>query len=164
MKVYQRLAELLTWNPPTGSESEERKYKEIDRLMGSAPHGSGVDGDTTINEDKSSDKRMEIKTEYHYMDSNGFYGPWLNLTIAITPVLTPVGYDIAIKCAEDIDLLNTISQEQAYDHILLNYPEIDLEGPEYEELEQETSEYIDWDSIRDYVSDCFCNWLDSEYK
>lgn len=163
MKIYQRLAELVTWDPPAGSEFEDKKYREIDRLMGTAPHGSGLDGNTIINE-KSNDKRIEIKTEYHCMNSNGFYGDWLNLTIVLTPLLTPAGYDLDIECAEDIDQLNDISKEDAYNHILLNYPEIDLEGPEYEELEQENSDYIDWDSVRDYVADCFCSWLDSEYK
>ena len=164
MKIYQKLAELITWDPPAGSEFEDRKYKELNSLMDTAPHGSGLDGDTVINEYKSSEKRIEIKAEYHCMNSNGFYGDWLNLTITITPLLTPAGYDINVDCVEDIDLLNTISQENAYEHILLNYPEIDLEGPEYEELEQENSDYIDWDGIRGYVSDRFCNWLDSEYK
>ena len=163
MKIYQRLAEIVTWNPPTGSVFDDIKYREIDRLIDTAPHGSGLDGGTLINEGSNS-KRIEIKTEYHYMDSNGFYGTWLNLTISIIPVLTPAGYEVSIKCAEDIDLLNTICQEEAHNYILLNYPEIDLEGPEYEELERENSEYIDWSSIRDYVSDCFCEWLDSEYK
>ena len=163
MKIYQRLAELVTWNPPTGSVYDDIKYREISRLIDTAPHGSGLDGGTIINEGSSS-KRIEIKTEYHCMSSNGFYGPWLNLTIAITPLLTPAGYDIAIKCAEDIDLLNDMSKEGAYDHILLNYPEIDLESQEYEELEQENSEYIDWDSIQDYVAGQFSDWLDSEYK
>ncbi len=164
MKIYQRLAELVAWDPPAGSEFEDRKYRELDGLIDIAPHGSGLDGVTIINEYKSSDRGIEIKTVYHYMDSNGFYGTWLNLTISIIPVLTPAGYEVSIKCAEDIDLSNTICQEEAHNYILLNYPEIDLEGPEYEELERENSEYIDWDSIRDYVADCFCEWLDSEYK
>ena len=164
MKIYQRLAELVTWDPPAGSESEDKKYRELYRLIDTAPHGSRLDGNTIVNEARSGNKRIEIITGYRYMYSNGFYGPWLSLTIVITPLLTPAGYDITIKCAEDIDWLNDMSREDAYNHILLNYPEIDLEGPEYEELEQENSEYIDWDSIQDYVSDCFCDWLDSEYK
>ena len=164
MKIYQRLAELVTWDPPSGSEFEDRKYKELDRLIDTAPHGSGLDGDTVVNENGSSNKRVELKTEYHYMDSNGFYGPWLNLTIVITPVLTPAGYDLDIKCAEDIGGLNAMSQEQAYNHILLNYPEIDLESQEYEELESENTDYIDWDSLQDYISDQFSDWLDSEYE
>ena len=164
MKIYQRLAELVTWDPPSGSEFEDRKYKELDRLIATGPQGSGLDGDTVVNENGSSNKRVELRTEYHYMDDNGFYGPWLNLTIVITPLLTPAGYDMSVKCAEDIDRLNDMSRESAYNHILLTYPEIDLESQDYEDLERENSEYIDWDGIEDYVADRFCNWLDSEYK
>lgn len=164
MKIYQRLAELVTWNPPAGSESEYRKYREIDRLIDTAPQGSRLDGNTIINEARSGNKRIEIITGYRHMYSNGFYGPWLSLAIVVTPLLAPAGFEVSIKCAGDIDRLNVRPREQAYNHILLNFLKIDLNPQEYEELERENSEYIDWDSIQKYVSDRFCNWLDSEYK
>ena len=82
MKVYQKMARLVDWNP-TGSYIISKNEQMEDLVKNYLPSGSGFDGDISIDE-KSTDEKIIIHVEYHHMDINGFYDGWSTFKVIIT--------------------------------------------------------------------------------
>ena len=82
MKVYQKMARLVDWNP-TGSYIISKNEQMEDLVKNYLPSGSGFDGDISIDE-KSTDEKIIIRVEYHHMDINGFYDGWSTFKVIIT--------------------------------------------------------------------------------
>lgn len=61
----------------------------------SLPHGSGIDGNNTIELSECSSKKIVIYTEYHHMDEFGGYDGWTEHKITITPAFN--GFDMKIS-------------------------------------------------------------------
>ena len=72
--------------------------EEIDEIIDNLPHGSGIDGKTEIDLDKSNSNRIVIHSEFHHMNDGGFYDGWSNFTIVIKPSLA-FDFDLEIKGA-----------------------------------------------------------------
>ena len=82
MKVYQKMARLVDWNP-TGSYIISKNEQMEDLVKNYLPSGSGFDGDISIDE-RSTDEKIIIRVEYHHMDTNGFYDGWSTFKVIIT--------------------------------------------------------------------------------
>ena len=74
MKVYQKMARLVDWNP-TGEYLDSKNEQMEDLVKNYLPSGSGFDGDISIDE-KSTDEKIILRVEYHHLDINGFYDGW----------------------------------------------------------------------------------------
>jgi hypothetical protein len=98
-KLYQELASsFIAYNNCVASnntEWQEKHYEVIQNLISKLPHGSGIDGKTELNFEKSKSNKLIINSEFHVMDENGFYEGWINFSLIITPSWN--GIDISIK-------------------------------------------------------------------
>ena len=94
MKVYQKMARLVDWNP-TGSYIISKNEQMEDLVKNYLPSGSGFDGDISIDE-KSTDEKIIIHVEYHHMDINGFYDGWSTFKVIITASMA-YNYSMQVK-------------------------------------------------------------------
>lgn len=161
-KIYQRLAELVIWNPPKDSKWVDKKEEEIEAVMKTAPHGSGIDGDVILIEKDSSDTKIVIKAQYHTMNQGGYYGEWITAIITISATLTALGFYINVRFEEDIEQINNYYYNEAVNYVNQEYP--GLSGYDREDGIAECADYICADSISEYIADCFSTWLLTEYK
>ena len=95
------------------TEWQEKHLERIEYLTGLLPHGSGIDGNTSINLDKSDgSKKLVISSEYHYMDGNGFYAGWVYFEFTILASLSGYpNYDFTITqndTDQDTEYLNDL--------------------------------------------------------
>jgi len=161
-KIYQRLAELIRWNPPKDPKWVDVRDEEIEAIMKTAPHGSGIDGEVILIEKDSSDTKIVIKAQYHTMNQNGYYGEWITAIITITATLVTPGFDIDVQFEEDIEKINNQYYNEAVKYVNKEYP--GLKGYDREDKISECADYIDGDGIAEYIAFCFYDWLLSEYK
>ena len=70
--------------------------EKIDKIINNLPHGSGIDGKTEIDLEKSNSNRIVINSEFHHMNDGGFYDGWTNFTIVIKPSLAHL-FELQIK-------------------------------------------------------------------
>ena len=159
-KIYQRLAELIIWNPT--EDWVDKKDEEIEAIMKTAPHGSGIDGDVRLVEAECSESELVFRAEYHRMNQNGYYVEWLTANITVTPTLTSAGFNIDCDFAEDIEQINTQYYNECADYIDKEYPGLN----EYDRDDKisECSDYIDEDGIAEYITECFYDWFISDYN
>jgi len=57
------------------------------------PSGSGIDSGCTVDTEKY--QTLNIKSSYHTMDENGYYGRWIYFTVKVKPSLI-FDFDISI--------------------------------------------------------------------
>ena len=146
-KIYQRLAELISWNPPKDSKWVDRREEEIEAIMKTAPHGSGIDGDVRLVEPECSESKLVFRAEYHRMNSDGYYCEWLTANITVTPTLASWGFYIDVRFEEDIEQINNQYYNEAVKYV-----------------NEECADYIDEEGIAEYITECFYDWLLTEYK
>lgn len=161
-KIFQRLAELIRWNPPKDSKWVDRREEEIEEIMKTAPHGSGIDGDVTLIESASNASKITIKAQYHTMNQNGYYGEWITAIITITATLVSPGFEIDVQFEEDIEQINNHYYNEAVKYVNKEYP--GLKGYDREDKIAECADYIDADGIAEYITDCFYTWFLTECK
>jgi len=98
-KVYQELAGTFTaYNNCIKSNNQEwegKHYDKIQSIINNLPHGSGIDGKTELEFEKSNDNKLVINSEYHVMDENGYYDGWIDFSIIIEPGWNDI--DLTIK-------------------------------------------------------------------
>jgi len=92
MKVYQDLsttAEALNnCRKTNNTEWIEKHIERLNRIVHNhMPHGSGLDSEVTIDNEKSGDRRLVLYGSYHCMDENGCYDNWVDFTITVKPSL-----------------------------------------------------------------------------
>jgi len=97
---------------------------EIDRLMDSAPSGSGIDSGTQLDRGKSDGNRLILQADYHHMDEWGHYDGWTQHTIRVYPHLYH-GITLTISGRNR----NAIKEHlyEVYDYWLQSEVEIDKE-------------------------------------
>jgi hypothetical protein len=161
-KIYQKLAELINWNPPKDSEWVNKRDEEIEAVMKTAPHGSGIDGDVRLVEAECSESKLVFRVEYHRMNSAGYYCEWLTANITVTPTLTSEGFYIDCDFDDDIAVINNDYYNEAEELVNREYP--GLKGYDREDKIAEYADYIDEDGIAEYIADCFSTWFLTEYK
>lgn len=90
MKLYQRIAELLTARQnceATGNTEWHQRHTErlLSLVKKYMPSGSGFDQGTTIDLSLSKPNKIDFDTSFHHMDANGGYDGWTDHSITITP-------------------------------------------------------------------------------
>lgn len=99
-KVYQELAQAIGARErciETDSQQWIDKWTErIERIMETAPSGSGIDNGTILIIDKSTEERLELEGDFHHMDENGGYDGWTEHQIIVTGSLIH-GFNLKIK-------------------------------------------------------------------
>lgn len=143
-RLYRKLASTAEWVDrikarPDGVDKSmiDTAEDQLEQLINLLPHGSGIDGKTSISVkpydlaiiDMTNDielhKRikvlektqvLEISSEYHYMDENGFYAGWFGFTLILTPSLE-YGFKIDFR----IDWNDTELSESEIDDLFGDY-------------------------------------------
>ena len=59
----------------------------LNELIDLLPHGSGIDGKTTIDLEKSTGEKLILNVEFHHMNDVGLYDGWTQHKIIVTPSL-----------------------------------------------------------------------------
>jgi len=100
-KLYQSIATaLVAWknclNMDVRSDWEDKWDDAIDNYVNQLPHGSGIDGTTVFDRDRSNDSRLIFSIDYHCMNENGFYDGWITYTIVVKPSLS-FGMTVTVK-------------------------------------------------------------------
>ena len=99
MKLYQELAKAidarLNCIKSGNEEWFDRWDDDINKMIDSLPHGSGIDGKTEIDLDKSTGEKIIITSEFHCMNDGGYYDGWINFKLVLTGSLR-FGFNLAI--------------------------------------------------------------------
>lgn len=69
------------------SQWVDRHLTTLEYLNEFLPHGSGFDGVTKIDVDKSTGEKIVIFTEFHHMNDGGYYDGWTDHEVIATPSL-----------------------------------------------------------------------------
>jgi hypothetical protein len=90
MKVTDRIATLLAAirNCQVTGNAEWLQKHEISLssvLRTYLPSGSGFDAGTTLEREKSSDKKLVFRTAYHHMNGGGYYDGWTEHLVTALP-------------------------------------------------------------------------------
>ena len=98
MKKYKALASMIQARKNC-LESNNQKWfekhgKNIQKIIGSLPHGSGIDGETGIDLTRSTSEKIIIFSSFHCMNGEGYYDGWSDFTIKIIPSLQ---FDFELK-------------------------------------------------------------------
>lgn len=59
--------------------------ERLEKIMDSAPSGSGIDNGTKLDETKSGQAKLVFTFGYHHMNEHGFYDGWTDHTAVVTP-------------------------------------------------------------------------------
>ena len=114
MKVYEKIANLVNWNPIDDKWIDYREdlIEFVERNI--LPSGSGFDSGTTIDLDNSNDKKITFITSFHHLNENGFYDGWTEHKVIIRP--TFYGIDIKVTGKDRNDIKDYIGE--MFSHVL----------------------------------------------
>lgn len=91
--AFQAYKNCIVSNDFTNLEKWETVINDI---VESLPTGSGIDGETTFDFEKSKVDKLIINSEFHFMDNNGFYDGWGTFRIIISPDWR--GFNMNVSC------------------------------------------------------------------
>lgn len=113
MKTYAEIAgKLLTIDNCIKSnnfEWKERHEDSLDRIMNSAPSGSGIDSGIKLLVSESTPNKLVFSCDFHHMDDNGCYDGWTEHKVIVTPSLWS-GIDIRITGRNRNDIKEYLTQ------------------------------------------------------
>ena len=87
------------------------------------PSGSGFNGGTRFDIDKSTTDKLVFHTSYHHMSEHGYYTKWTDHTVTVTPSFR--GFNIKVSGRNHNDIKDYISQ--TFD-CLLNDQTVDIDS------------------------------------
>lgn len=87
----------------------ERWTGRIERIMETAPSGSGFDSGTEIDVSKCTDERLVFTTSYHHMNENGMYDGWTDHTITVKANLL-FGFTVSVSGRNRNDIKEYIAE------------------------------------------------------
>lgn len=79
------------------------------------PSGSGFDGGSRVNMERSKPNRIVIDTAFHHMSEHGYYDGWSEHSVIITPSLV-WGYEIRVTGRNRNEIKDYIGE--AFQHAL----------------------------------------------
>jgi hypothetical protein len=94
--LYQELARKINGALTANEEWREVFAKDAKNLVDMLPHGSGIDGDTKIDWDRSMGDNIVINASYHHMDDSGTYDGWTDFSVVVKPSLQ-YGLDVTVR-------------------------------------------------------------------
>jgi hypothetical protein len=102
---------------PAGSHLKEAiagHDERLARIFDAMPHGSGLDGDVTVDLERSGFARILIDADWHSMNGDGFYCGWHKYRVTILPDFG--GIDVKVRGANTdgtADYLGEVFREWA---------------------------------------------------
>lgn len=91
MKTFQRIASTLdaikNCRERGNTEWLEKHEETIERIMETAPSGSGIDAGTKLDRDASKRDKLVFSCGYHHMNEIGYYDGWTEHRITVSPSL-----------------------------------------------------------------------------
>lgn len=89
MKLYQKISSLMYQREKSGdyawTSNEAEKIEDL--IKNHFPHGSGFDGQTWLDIDKSKPEKLIFFTEFHHLTENGYYDGWSTMKALVRPSL-----------------------------------------------------------------------------
>lgn len=86
-KLYKRIASAIVArkNCEASGNAEwfEKWTEKLEEYAKLLPSGSGFDSGTTIDIERSDEKRIILQTSYHHMNDSGYYDGWTEHTITV---------------------------------------------------------------------------------
>jgi hypothetical protein len=97
-KLYQEIASRIVAIQnciKTNNKEWELNHAEVlEKLIDELPHGSGINGKTEIDEERSNDKKIIIYSYYDFMNENGMYDGGTNFEIIVSPSFDDINLKI----------------------------------------------------------------------
>lgn len=144
MKVYKALATALSarknCKKSGNTEWYDRHTERIEKIMKTAPSGSGFDSGTQLH-NNSRPGRLVFAFGYHHMDDNGFYCGWTHHRVIVVASLS---FDFTITITPGVSRQEIVAG-------LWETEAVEVEDP-----------VEDYDL--DYFYDEFNQWLNEEVK
>jgi hypothetical protein len=85
--IYKSIAKSLNaWSncvKSNNKEWEDKHEERISELINELPHGSGLDGEWSLDFEKSNDKQLTFYMQYHCMNENGMYDGYVDFTLKV---------------------------------------------------------------------------------
>lgn len=120
-KKYQQLGlnfmSYLSCIKLENNEWKEKWEDEINKIIDSLPHGSGIDGKTEFNFEESKKHKLIINSGYHRMDENGFYDGWVDFKVIIQPGWDCPNINIKGNFGKKYDILKNYLEELFYEDL-----------------------------------------------
>lgn len=99
MKRYERIASLKTairnCEQSGNTEWHGRHSDRLDKLMDTAPSGSGFDSGTTLADDPLPN-RLIFETAFHHIADAGYYDGWTEHRVTVSPAFIG-GFDVHVS-------------------------------------------------------------------
>src|SRR5690554_240724 len=101
MKTYEWIAQkVVAINNCRAAGLDEWRERHTEVLeafvRNSAPSGSGFDGGTRIDLERSNARRLEFKTAFHHVDEHGSYDGWTEHTVTVRANLA-LGFELTVS-------------------------------------------------------------------
>jgi hypothetical protein len=93
--LYQELASKVNWALNATNAWRAIAEQDVENLVDCLPHGSGIDGKTTVDFDRSTAEKLVLTSSYHHMDEMGGYDGWTSFTVVVKPSLVN-GIDVKV--------------------------------------------------------------------
>jgi hypothetical protein len=98
MKNYQFLAQECKNLKSNNNKIQKGEFQErLLTAMKSFPHGSGFDGESSVNTDLSTHDKIVIGFDFHPMNEDGYYEEWLRLRLIVSSTLLQYAFDIKLQ-------------------------------------------------------------------
>lgn len=116
MKVYQKIASTVEALKYCYTEDDTSKYRQaidnhettIEYIEKNVlPHGSGIDGETEIDVDKSKPNKLYLHSSYHAME-DGYYTRWIDYIVRIAPAWNDIDLLITGNFGRDQDIKESL--------------------------------------------------------
>lgn len=145
--VYKELANAILARKNCKEHNNEEWYdrwdERIEKLMATAPSGSGFDSGTELCEN-SSENRLIFLTAYHHTSEVGFYTHWTHHRVTVSPSLWT-------------DFTLTVSKKWKEE-------EVEVRVSSYTSMKEKmVTQEVD-EGFYDYVTEVFDSWLSEEWK
>ena len=105
--------------------AEHKPLITINRVMSTAPSGSGIDNGTRIDLAKSNARELHFTFDFHFMNGAGYYDGWESYKLKVTPAFVG-GLDMHITGKNRNDIKDYLYE--MYDYWLKS--EIEISTPE----------------------------------
>jgi hypothetical protein len=89
-------------NCTTNPEWFQKWTDRVSDIMDHAPSGSGFDNGTEIDLERSNENKLVFTTDFHHMNSDGYYEGWTSHTVTVTPSFISLNIKVSGKNKNNI--------------------------------------------------------------
>lgn len=104
MKLYEKLGGIIeaikNCEEVNNQEWIEKHTETLEKLIEELPHGSGIDADITISNERCRRDLIIIESSYHCMNEVGMYDGWIDFEVWIRPSFSGIDIDVKGRFSE----------------------------------------------------------------